>query len=184
MSTKDILTLAIATLGAGVALATLIAACLEYVRQGKMARVQMFFDLRSRLKEPELWKLAELIDEANTPDPKVSKRGGEALEEIPFRVKRDYLGLFEEVALAMDWGLIDPDVAHYMFGYYALHCANCSAFWIDVGKENPYWDRFRKFCDRMEEERKIFERELGEIDRHGFGGPPAQPMPAGTDGRR
>jgi hypothetical protein len=54
----------------------------------------------------------------------------------------------------MEWGLIEPDIAHYMFGYYALHCANCRAFWVGVGQWNPYWDRFRKFCHRMEIERE------------------------------
>jgi len=180
VSTKDILTVAIGTLGAAVALATLIAACLEYVRQGKMARVQMFFDLRSRLKEPELWKLAELIDEAAAADPALSQEAERQLAQIPFRTKRDYLGLFEEVSLAMDWGLIEPDIAHYMFGYYALHCANCRAFWIGVGQWNPYWDRFHKFCDRMESEREAFEQRRGEIGQRDFGGPPIQPMPSGT----
>jgi hypothetical protein len=181
MSTKDILTLSIGTLGAAVALATLVAACLEYVRQGKMARVRMFFDLRSRLKEPELWKVAELIDEAAAPDPTLSEEAERQLAQIPFRVKRDYLGLFEEVGLAMEWGLIEPKIAHYMFGYYALHCANCRAFWIGVGQWNPYWDRFHNFCDRMEVERKAFERHRGEVDRRDFGGAPTQPMPSGTD---
>lgn len=176
MSTKDILTLAIGTLGAAVALATLIAACLEYVRQGKMARVQMFFDLRRRLKEPELWKLAELIDEASAADPGLSREAERRLAEIPFRTKRDYLGLFEEVGLAMDWGLIEPDIAHYMFGYYALHCANCRAFWIGVGQWNPYWDRFRKFCNRMEIEREAFEQRRNEIDPGDF---ESTPMPSG-----
>lgn len=180
MSTKDILTLVIGTLGAAVALATLVAACLEYVRQGKMARVQMFFDLRRRLKEPELWRLAELIDEASAADPEVAQEAERCLTEIPFRTKRDYLGLFEEVGLAMDWGLIEPDIAHYMFGYYALHCANCRAFWVGVGQWNPYWDRFRKFCDRMEAEREMFEQRRGEIGSRDSGSPPIQPMPSGT----
>jgi hypothetical protein len=179
MSTKDILALAIGTLGAAVALATFAAAYLEYARQGKMARVQMFFDLRRRLKEPELWRLAELIDEASVADPELSQEAERRLAEIPFRTKRDYLGLFEEVGLAMDWGLIEPDIAHYMFGYYALHCANCRAFWIGVGQWNPYWDRFRKFCDRMETERKVFEQRRGEMDPRHSESPPIQPMPPG-----
>lgn len=141
----------------------------------------MFFDLRRRLKEPELWRLAELIDEAASADPAISQPAERKLKQVPFRVKRDYLGLFEEVGLAMEWRLIKPQIAHYMFGYYALHCSHCKAFWAGVGQLNPYWDRFHRFCEKMEAEREVFERQLGEIDRRGFGGPPMQPISSGVE---
>ena len=180
MSTKDVLTLVVATLGAAIALGTLITACLEYVRRGEMERIQLFFDLRRRLKEPELGNLAQLIDEAAELDPAVSQAAANKLAQVPFRVKRDYLGLFEEVGLAMERRLIKPEVAHYMFGYYALHCADCRAFWNDVGELNPYWDRFFRFCVQMKAEREAFERDRTGADRMDFGMSPVRTMPPGT----
>lgn len=89
MNTKDILTLVIAAVGAAVALATLIKACLEYVRQGRMARAQMFFDLRRRLKEPHLAQIAERIDEESSGDPVRAKEAYACLAQLPLRDKRD-----------------------------------------------------------------------------------------------
>jgi hypothetical protein len=40
-----------------------------------------------------------------------------------------FLGFFEEVALMMNSGLIRKEVAHYMFGYYAIHCWDSKNFW-------------------------------------------------------
>ncbi|HSS42222.1 MAG TPA: MoaD/ThiS family protein [Solirubrobacterales bacterium] len=159
MEAKDILALVIAAVGAVIALGSLVQASFEYVKRGRMERMQVFFDLRRRLKEPELGRIAELIDEARTSsDEEKSRTAERRLADISLRKKRDYLGLFEEVGLAMEKGLIEPEIAHYMFGYYALHCVGCDAFWIDVGRWNPYWDRFYEFCERMEAEREAFER--------------------------
>lgn len=159
MNTKDILTLVIAAVGAAVALATLIKACLEYVRQGRMARAQMFFDLRRRLKEPHLAQIAEWIDEESSGDPVRAKEAYACLAQLPLRDKRDYLGLFEEVDIAMASGLIRPRIALYMFGYYALRCAQSEAFWNGIGPWNPYWDRFFDFCRKMQAEERRFERD-------------------------
>jgi molybdopterin converting factor small subunit len=157
MELKDILALAIAAVGAVVALGSLLQATVEYVKRGRMERLQIFFELRRRLKEPELARVAELIDEAKASRPSKETEIAELrLSRIPLRTKRDYLGLFEEVGLAMERKLIEPDVAHYMFGYYALHCATCDAFWVGVSRGNPYWTRFFDFCKAMEAVSKAF----------------------------
>jgi len=158
MDTRDILTLAVAAAGAAIALASLVQATLEYVKRGKMERLQVFFDLRRRLKEPRLNRIAELIDETQSHSADEAVKAERSLAEVPLRDKRDYLGLFEEVGIALEKGLLEPDIAQYMFGYYALHCAGCDAFWIGVGRWNPYWSRFYEFCQEMEVERKQFEQ--------------------------
>ena len=160
MEAKDILTLVIAALGAAIALASLAQATAEYVKRGRLERLQVFFDLRRRLKEPALARLAELIDEAKARPSEDTRRAERKLARLPLRTKRDYLGLFEEVGLAMERRLIEPDVAHYMFGYYALHCANCDAFWVGVSRRNPYWTRFFDFCKAMEKESEAFGGDL------------------------
>src|ERR1700675_995007 len=108
MSLQAVLTIAFAGLGATVALATAIKAYLEYLQQGAQRRAQMFLDLRNRLQEPELVEISELVDDALCSDPNIAKGAQEKLVTIPLRAKRKYLGLFEEVALVMSWGLVEP----------------------------------------------------------------------------
>jgi hypothetical protein len=105
-------------LGALVALAALIMGLIEYQRQAALKRADHFLSLRQRLKENDSFKeICNLLDQE---DP--------TLADYPFKEKRDFLGLFEEVALALNSGLIRPYVAHYMFGYYAILC------WEDVAR--------------------------------------------------
>ena len=99
--------------------------------------------------------MAELIDHAFQLDD-VALAARQALRAVPFKVKRDYLGLFEEIAIAMNSGLIKAEVAHYMFGYYALLCRDSPDFWSNVNRASPYWSLFHDFCDQMEIERDHF----------------------------
>lgn len=146
---------AVAILGAGVAVLTLVKAFAEYSRQGAQRRAEQFFEFRRRLREGEGFaELAELLDEAASPEPDLARTAQERVAKIPFRIKRNYVGLFEEVAMCMESGLIQPSVAHYMFGYYALLCRDCPAFWANVGRGNRYWQLFEQFCVEMEGERE------------------------------
>jgi hypothetical protein len=142
METKDVVAAVIAGLSAAIALVTLIRALLEYGQQGRQKRADQFFALRRRLKEaPEFRRIAGLID-----------RGAPAADELAntsFEEKRDYLGLFEEVALVLNSRLITPEVAHYMFGYYALRCWESDGFWTGVNRESHYWSLFADFVGRM-----------------------------------
>lgn len=157
ISTEGAISLVLAAIGAAVALATLIKALIEYTQQGRQKRAEHFFELRRRLKEsPEFARVAELIDHSYAEN-ELSTQAGRELAELPFRVKRDYLGLFEEIALAMNSGLIKPRLAHYMFGYYALLCWESDSFWTDVNRLSPYWALFEDFCKQMRAEQGEFE---------------------------
>jgi hypothetical protein len=79
------------------------------------------------------------------------------LTDIPFKEKRDYLGLFEEVAMMMNSNLIRKEVAHYMFGYYAIRCWESKHFWKDVNRESIYWKLFRNFVIEMKDFENDFE---------------------------
>jgi hypothetical protein len=76
------------------------------------------------------------------------------LATISLRDKRDYPGLFEEVSLMVEWGLMEREVAHYMFGYHAIMCWESTAFWEGVGKWNAYWARFHDFYWSMKAEQQ------------------------------
>jgi hypothetical protein len=78
------------------------------------------------------------------------------LDEVPFKDKRDLLGFFEEVALMMNSGLIRKNVAHYMFGYYAIRCWESEHFWSNVNRESIYWALFRDFATTMKTMEKTF----------------------------
>lgn len=144
-------------LGALVALGTLIKALMEYTQQGRQKRAEHFFELRRKLKEnQEFSRIAGLLDEASLAGGQAAEARAE-LKELSFQVKRDYLGLFEEVAIAMNSGLIKAQVAHYMFGYYALLCWQSDDFWVNVNRLSDYWSLFHDFCERMQAEQDRFE---------------------------
>jgi alpha-D-ribose 1-methylphosphonate 5-triphosphate diphosphatase PhnM len=137
----------IATIAASlIALVTLVIGVLEYSRQGAAKRAEHFLEMRRRLKENERFRIiAELLD---TNDAELSN--------ISFKDKRDYLGLFEEVALSMNSRLIRRQVAHYMFGYYAIRCWESQSFWGDVNRNSIYWRVFRDFVEQMQEVERGF----------------------------
>lgn len=132
--------------GVGIAVFALIKSCLEYKKQGAQKRSEHFLTMRKRLKDNENFKnICNLLE---TDDSK--------LLQIPFKEKRDFLGLFEEVAIAMNSGLIKPSVAHYMFGYYAIRCWESTNFWKDVNRASFYWIVFKDFAKKMRNMEKSF----------------------------
>lgn len=136
----DLATDIAAIIGAAIALMTLVKGLAEYRRQGAQGRVERFIEIRRRLKEDEIFrKIAELV-EVDSPK----------LKEMPFQDKRDYLGLLEEVALQLNSGLIRKEVAHYMFGYYAIRCWKSRYFWSSVNRDSYYWALFRDFVSEMQ----------------------------------
>ena len=57
----------------------------------------------------------------------------------------------------MNSGLIKRELAHYMFGYYAVLCWKSDAFWSNVNRLSPYWSLFADFCSEMLAEQERFE---------------------------
>jgi len=153
MSLSAALALVLSATGVGVALITSIKAYQEYANQGNQRRAEMFFALRSRLKAEPLNEIAELVDLVIVRHDSAAKKAENKLSKIPMRQKRDYVGLFEEVAIFVDTGQVEPSVAHYMFGYYALQCQECMPFWNNINYDSVYWSIFHRFCKDMREQR-------------------------------
>ena len=122
-----------------IALFTFFNGLLEYKRQGAQKRVEHFVTLRRRLKENPAFK--EISHMLFTNDP--------ALANFNAQDKRDYIGLLEEVALLRNSGLIYPEVAHYMFGYYTVRCYDSPYFWSNVDRDGIYWTLFMDFAQEM-----------------------------------
>ncbi len=129
-----------------VALITLFKGVFEYTQANTIKRSESFTELRIRFKSND--KFREICDLIDHNDPK--------LEQIAFRDKRDLLGFFEEVSLKTNSGLIRKQVAHYMFGYYAIKCWECDYYWNSLDRYSIYWSLYRDFVSQMiEEEGKL-----------------------------
>jgi hypothetical protein len=112
---------------------------LEYRRQGRQKREEHFTLLRRRMKENPRFKEICSLMFANDP----------RLAGIDAQDKRDFVGLLEEVALQMNSGLIRPELAHYMFGYYTVKCMESKDFWANLTLEEIYWNLFHDFAREM-----------------------------------
>jgi hypothetical protein len=131
---------AVSILGGLAAVLALVAAMLEYNKQGTQKRAELFFSLRERLKSD--CRFREILELAEEDD--------ERLKEISFADKRDLLGLFEEVEILRRSKLIREDVARYMFGYYAVRLYQSKNFWWSINKESPYWLLYIDFVRRAQ----------------------------------
>jgi len=45
--------------------------------------------------------------------------------------------------------IIKSNIAHYIFGYYAIRCDGSDHFWHDIDKNNGYWSLFNVFASEM-----------------------------------
>ena len=138
---KDLLTIIVASFAGLVALGTFIKAILEYRLQGRQKRAELFDKFKTTLKtEPRIVNINSQLEDDN-----------ETLAEIPLIDRYYFLGYYEQIAIAVNSGLIDKDVAHYMFGYFALRCWDSEHFWNGINRQSYYWSVFKKFVDTMQE---------------------------------
>jgi hypothetical protein len=133
-------------IGAIIAVLTFLKGMIEYIKQGSQKRAEHFNIMRIKFKENAVFK--EICDLLECDD--------EKLTSIKFADKRDFLGFFEEIALMMNSKIIKKEVAHYMFGYYAIRCWKSRKFWTNVNKESNYWQLFNKFVTIMLEIQEKF----------------------------
>lgn len=127
-------------IGSAIALVTVTKGVLEYGRQGALRRAEYFRELRTRFKDREEFERLRSI---------LSEGDEDALAEIPFSEKKEFLSFLEEVALAVNSKLLNEDVAHYMFGYYAAKIHESKNFWKSVSKNHWSWKISVEFCERM-----------------------------------
>ncbi|HEX6231589.1 MAG TPA: hypothetical protein VFZ63_00535 [Jiangellaceae bacterium] len=151
----EVVQLVLATIGAAVGLLTAWKAVSEYRKQGTIRRIEFFLEARKRLNENPTFQ--EIINLLETDNP--------ALTAVPLGAKISFVGFFEEIALLLNSRVIRSEIAHYMFGYYAIRCWESQNFWLlddrperPLDKINePYWSVFRAFVNRMEPMREQLE---------------------------
>lgn len=126
MTTKDIIALIIAAIGAAVALLTFLRALVEYTQQGRQRRTEQFFAFGRRIQEQKSFQeIRDLLDAeaaekldaeaAQKQDAKAAQKlkaaaaqepdASQALAAIPASEKFKFLGAYEELALLVRSGL-------------------------------------------------------------------------------
>jgi len=90
-------------------------------------------------------------------DSETDEEAREALRKVPIARKEAVLAFFEQLAIAVNTGLLKREAANYMFGYYAVMIRETKAFW-SAGLENDesewYWKVFNSFVDDMKDVQK------------------------------
>jgi hypothetical protein len=111
---KDLATIVVTI----IALFTLVKGVIEYIHQGTQKRAEMYIDFEKRFLENGRFRdICHLLETDDV-----------ELAEIPFGDKLHFLGFFEQIALLLNSKLIRADVAHYMFGYYAIQAEKSQHF--------------------------------------------------------
>lgn len=144
ITNKDVITIILAVFAGIITLATFIKAIIEYRLQGRQKRAELFdkFKTLSRT-EPRIATVYDLLESNNA-----------ALSAIPMQDRYYFLGFYEQLAIAVNSGLIKENVAHYMFGYFAIRCQESTNFWNGLNQDSYYWSVFNSFANKMKQAEK------------------------------
>jgi hypothetical protein len=140
---KDYVAVLGGAVGGVVALSTLLKSLAEYQKQGAQKRAEQFLTLRDRYAD-----FADLF-------PLLEEDAVELKDQL-YERKIAFLGFHEELALLVNSQLMRQEVAHYMFGYYAMRCWKSANFWSGLNRDSIYWAAFADFAKRMEQMQKAF----------------------------
>src|SRR5689334_13590274 len=110
MGSIDLFIKFITMVAALVGVATGVMALFQYKKNNALKRVEHFCYLNEKLTEtPKYLRIADLL-QSESPD----------IADVSISDKTEFIGLYEIVALSLNSKLIKPEVAFYMFGYYAI----------------------------------------------------------------
>lgn len=125
---------------------------IEYSLQGKQKRAEMFLKKQGEyFNNSDFNQIRTMLESDDI-----------ALKEMGFEKKRAYLTFFEEIAVLKNSGLINGNLAYYMFGYYAVRCLESENFWVNINKQDIFWNVFLRFATEMQ----LRLRSNGEIINH------------------
>lgn len=118
-----------------IALIAFIKGVIEYTKKNTLDRAEVFLELRRKFKETDNFSL--IISYLNDDD----DRNGQ-LSTICISDRLKFLGFFEEVALMVNSGLLDKNIANQSFGFYVQKTWESEYFWWDG---NPRDSEYRIF---------------------------------------
>ena len=125
----------------------------KYTESQRQKRAEYFLDLWRRFRDsPEYRKVVLSLEKERSES-----------KELTLDEKLEFLGFHDQIALLLNSNLIAPQVAHYMFGCYAIK------FWdryekdtdlqLVEGEDAKYWAVFNDFVTRMRGMRDPYDRE-------------------------
>jgi hypothetical protein len=139
-SNYELIKLIITIITAIITLIAIIKGYLEYQKSVKQKRVELFIKYRDHLKNDVIFKkILELLETNNNDE----------IRNLPRFDRYLFLGFYEEIALLVNSRIMKPEIAHYMFAYYAKLCWENDTFWYDISRESFYWRVFREFVEQM-----------------------------------
>lgn len=113
----------------------------DRLRDMKLRRTEFFLNQHRRLfDDKELSKVLSLLDDDDETlaDPKM------------WDSNRKFITFIEEISLLVSEDQINPTVAYYMFGHYALCARNGKNFNLGIEPEEMHWRMFYLFCNDAE----------------------------------
>jgi len=112
---------------------------LEYSKKIQGERIKTFLKINDDfISNREFANIIELLDIDSV-----------ELTRIGVHEKFRFLRFYETIAIYLKTGLIQKDIAFYMFGYYAIQCRNSINFWNNINIDSPYWHLFNEFSETM-----------------------------------
>ncbi len=129
----------VASLAFALAVVTAVRAYSECVHQNALKRFEKFQEMRKLFVQSNaIQNICGLLED-----------GDAQLRTIDYKDKEEFLRLYEQVALMHNSKLLTDEVAHYMFGYYAICCYESRDFWHGINRDGYYWSLFIDFAKRM-----------------------------------
>lgn len=119
----------------------------EWVLQGRQKRADLFLKKQAEFFANEKFNQIRYLIEIEITEPEAA----EAVRDLHIEDKRAYVTFFKEIALLKNSKLINPAMATYMFGYYAVRCHACNAFWENMDRNDAFWGVFNAFVFQCEE---------------------------------
>lgn len=109
--------------------------------ENEQKRTEFFLDQHRRLfDDNQLYAILKMID---GDDPQLANTEN-------WDDKRKYITFMEEIELLIRAKKINPAVAYYMFGYYAIKARDGENFCTGIELSKTYWGLFFSFCENSE----------------------------------
>ena len=141
----DIIIKSIALIGGAI---SIIIALFSYRQQIKQKQMDLFLTIwNNYVSNLKFQIIFDYLD---------NQESKSEFDKLSYHDKLEFLGFNEQIALMVEHGYINEQIAFDFFGYYAILCFDSVGFKI-FGFENLPWHRYKKFVDKM---KKIQEQKM------------------------
>jgi len=129
----------------------------EYSRDNRRKRMELYLRLRDEFRtNPRFSDIFEFLDKyTDAGDTDKQHLAKTFISKVRPDTREEFAAFLEDVAMTVSSDAMKPDVAHYMFGYYAICCWENDVFWTDLDRNTPYWALLGEFVEKMKAQREI-----------------------------